>query len=251
MSELKNSGKRDVFSPLRNISVIANAGILSAIAIILGFFKIPVTQLIEIRFAVLPITIASYLFGPVVGGVVGLVSDIGGYILRPTGPFFPGFTVTSVITGVIFGCMLYKRRPTLLRILMAQIVYTAICGIFLNSLWLSMLYGNGFIPVLSDWHQLDLSWNSMIAWLWVAVLAICCLFLSGAVNAVFHIKPYIHDSLTIVFLITLYIIMIIDCYQLAKAFGKNFFFVLGLFFLFPIFMVILGADGSKYLGPQE
>ena len=124
MSELKNSGKRDVFSPLRNISVITNAGILSAIAIILGFFKIPVTQLIEIRFAVLPITIASY-------------------------PFFPGFTVTSVITGVIFGCMLYKRRPTLLRILMAQIVYTAICGIFLNSLWLSMLYGNGFIPVLT------------------------------------------------------------------------------------------------------
>ena len=55
MSELKNSGKRDVFSPLRNISVIANAGILSAIAIILGFFKIPVTQLIEIRFAVLPL----------------------------------------------------------------------------------------------------------------------------------------------------------------------------------------------------
>ena len=84
MSELKNSGKRDIFSPLRNISVIANAGILSAIAIILGFFKIPVTQLIEIRFAVLPITIASYLFGPAVGGVVGLVSDIGGYILRPT-----------------------------------------------------------------------------------------------------------------------------------------------------------------------
>ena len=32
---------------------------------------------------------------------------------------------------------------------MAQIVYTAICGIFLNSLWLSMLYGNGFIPVLT------------------------------------------------------------------------------------------------------
>ena len=149
MSELKNSGKRDVFSPLRNISVIANAGILSAIAIILGFFKIPVTQLIEIRFAVLPITIASYLFGPAVGGVVGLVSDIGGYILRPTGPFFPGFTVTSVVTGVIFGCMLYKRRPTLLRILAAQIVYTVICGIFLNSLWLSMLYGNGFIPVLT------------------------------------------------------------------------------------------------------
>ena len=145
----KEPGSRNVFSPLSNIRVLTSAGILSAIAIVLGFFKIPVTQLIEIRFAVLPVTIAAYMFGPVVGGAVGLVSDIGGYILRPTGPFFPGFTLTSVITGVIFGCMLYKRRPTLLRILAAEIVYTVICGMFLNSLWLSMLYGNGFIPVLT------------------------------------------------------------------------------------------------------
>ena len=125
---------RNIFSPLSNIRVLTSAGILSAIAIVLGFFKIPVTQLIEIRFAVLPVTIAAYLFGPVVGGAVGLVSDIGGYILRPTGPFFPGFTLTSIVTGVIFGLMLYKR---------------VICGILLNSLWLSMLYGNGFIPVLT------------------------------------------------------------------------------------------------------
>lgn len=145
----KKRAGRDVFSPLRNVRVMANAGILSAIAIVLGFFKIPVTQLIEIRFAILPLSVASYLFGPVVGGAVGLVSDIGGYVLRPTGPFFPGFTITSVISGVIFGCMLYKRRPTLLRIFITQIVYTVICGLFLNSLWLSMLYGNAFIPVLT------------------------------------------------------------------------------------------------------
>ena len=69
--------------------MITNAAILSAIAIILGFFKIPVTQLIEIRFAMLPIAVAGCLFGPVVGGVVGMVSDIGGYILSsPPGPFF-------------------------------------------------------------------------------------------------------------------------------------------------------------------
>lgn len=145
----KVTGGRNIFSPLSNIRVLTSAGILSAIAIVLGFFKIPVTQLIEIRFAVLPVTIAAYLFGPVVGGAVGLVSDIGGYILRPTGPFFPGFTLTSVITGVIFGFMLYKHKPTLLRIFTAEVVYTVVCGMLLNSLWLSMLYGNGFIPVLT------------------------------------------------------------------------------------------------------
>jgi len=110
---------------------------------------------------------------------------------------------------------------------------------------------HAFIPVLSDWDQLDLSWNRMIAWFWVFVLFLSGLFVSGTVNAVFHMKPYIHDSLMIVLLITLMIIMVIDCYQLAKAFKKNFFFVLGLFFLFPIFMVILGLDNSVYQGPQE
>lgn len=141
--------KRDIFGPLRDVRVLANAGILSAIAIVLGFFKIPVTQLIEIRFAVLPVAVAAYLFGPAVGGVVGLVSDVGGYLIKPTGPFFPGFTVTSVVTGILFGCFLYKRRPAILRVLVTQIVYTIVCGILLNSLWLSILYGNGFIPVLT------------------------------------------------------------------------------------------------------
>ena len=120
-----------------------------AIAIILGFFKIPVTQLIEIRFAMLPIAVSGCLFGPVVGGIVGMVADIGGYLVKPTGPFFPGFTITSMVSGVIFGCLLYRQKPGPMRILMSQIVYTIICGVLLNSLWLSMLYGNGFIPVLT------------------------------------------------------------------------------------------------------
>lgn len=110
---------------------------------------------------------------------------------------------------------------------------------------------HAFIPVLSDWDQLDLAWSRMIAWLWVAVLAVSMLFLSGAVNAVFHIKPYIHDSLTIVIVLTLVVIMVINCYQLAKAFGKKFLFALGLFFIYPVFILILGLDSSEYLGPQE
>ena len=110
---------------------------------------------------------------------------------------------------------------------------------------------HGFIPILSDWHQLDLSWNRMIAWFWVGTVVLSCLFLTGVINAIFHFKPYIHDALMIVTLVTVLIIMVIDCYQLARSFGKNFFFVLGLFFLFPIFMLILGLDSSKYLGPQE
>ena len=147
--EKENRGQGDLTAPFRDIHVLTNAGLLTAAAIVLGFFKIPLTDIIEIRFASLPVAIAGYLFGPVIGGAVGALSDLGGYFLKPTGPFFPGFTITSMVSGIIFGLMLHGRKPTLQRILAAQIVYTVICGILLNSIWLSMLYGNGFIAVLS------------------------------------------------------------------------------------------------------
>jgi len=57
--------------------------------------------------------------------------------------------VTAVVTGVLFGCLLYRHRPTLTRILVSQIVYAILCGLLLNSLWLSILYGNGFLPVVT------------------------------------------------------------------------------------------------------
>ena len=110
---------------------------------------------------------------------------------------------------------------------------------------------HAFIPVLSDWDLLDLAWSRMVAWFWLIMLVISGLFLFGAVNAVFNLKPYIHDSLAIACSVSVAVILVINCYQLAKAFGKKFFFALGMFFLFPIFILILGLDGSKYLGPQE
>lgn len=138
--------KRQPSDVTRKLSI---AGMLAAVAIVLGFFKVPLTQLIELRFSSLPIAAAGYLLGPFWAGAVGFAADVGGYLVRPTGPFFPGFTVTSVISGLIFGVMLYGRRPTLQRILVTQILYTVVCGILLNSLWLTILYGRGFIAVLS------------------------------------------------------------------------------------------------------
>ena len=38
------------------------------------------------------------------------------------------------------------------------------------------------------------------------------------------------------------------CYKLAKSFGKGILFAVGLFFLSPVFMLILGFDESYYLG---
>lgn len=125
---------------LRDTKTLTVAAMLTAIGIILGFFKLPINQLIEIRFGSLPICMAGMLFGPGVAGIVGALVDIGGYLVKPTGPFFPGFTISGIIGGVIFGLMLHKKRITFLRVLMTQIVYTLVVGVIMNSYWLSLLY---------------------------------------------------------------------------------------------------------------
>ncbi len=130
---------------LRNTKTLTIAAMLSALGIVLGFFKIPINQLIEIRFGTLPIEMAGMLFGPGVAGVVGAITDVGGYLVKPTGPFFPGFTFSSIVGGIIFGLMLHNKKITFLRVLATQVVYTLIVGVILNSYWLDTLYfQNGY-----------------------------------------------------------------------------------------------------------
>ncbi len=127
---------------------VAFSGLFIAIAAVLSFFKIPVTNILEIRFAIIPLAISGYMLGPLATGIVGGAADVIGYIVKPTGPFFPGFTISNVITGVIFGLMLHNKKVTLWRVLVAEILQAVIVGILLNSFWLSMLYGNAFPVVL-------------------------------------------------------------------------------------------------------
>ncbi len=129
---------------LHSIHVLTTTSILIALSILLSFFKIPITQMIEIRFSSLPIALSGYLFGPVLGGIVGAMSDILGYIIRPTGPYFPGFTISTALAGILYGLLLHKKELTLRRILVTQLVYFIVIGCVVNTLNLSILYGTDF-----------------------------------------------------------------------------------------------------------
>ncbi len=112
-------------------------------------FKIPINQFIEIRFGSLPISIGGALFGPGVAAAIGALSDIGGYLVKPTGPFFPGFTISGLISGLIFGFFFYKKTLTWTRILAAEVVNTVVVNLLLNTYWLMTLYGTTtYMPLL-------------------------------------------------------------------------------------------------------
>lgn len=125
---------------LKNTKILTLAAMLTAIGIVLGYFKFPINQLIEIRFAFLALALAGMLLGPEIAGVMGILVDIGGFIFYPTGPFYPGFTVSSMLTGVLFGIFFYKKKTTIPRVITAMVVYTVTICILLNSIWLNNLY---------------------------------------------------------------------------------------------------------------
>lgn len=52
----------------------------------------------------------------------------------------------------------------------------------------------------------------------------------------------------IVNFVVMLVLSIMVCSRLAKAYGKGTGFAIGLFFLYPIFILILGLGDSKYVG---
>lgn len=124
-------------------------GLMAALAIILGMVAtISIGQYIRIGFSGLPNRMVDYLFGPVVGCLFGGILDILKYILNPSGPFFFGFTLNAMLSGLIYGTILYRRPISWKRIVIAEFLVKLLINCTLNTLWLSMLYNNAFLVLL-------------------------------------------------------------------------------------------------------
>ncbi len=96
------------------------------------------------------------LFGPVVCMLMGFCTDTLGFLLNPGSggnAYFPGYTLTAMVAGVIWGVCLYrpgalrgKTKSALgfpLRVLLARVLITLVCNVFMNTAWTSILLGKG------------------------------------------------------------------------------------------------------------
>ena len=128
---------------------IVLCGLLAALAVVLGMVaSIDIGPYIRIGFSGLPNRVVECLFGPVVGSIFGGMLDVLKYIMKPSGPFFFGFTFNAMVAGVIYGTVLYQKPVTIKRILAAEFLTKLIVNCLLNTLWISMLYGKGFFALL-------------------------------------------------------------------------------------------------------
>ena len=126
---------------------MAVLSLLIALNVIFARFLSVSAWNVRIGFSFLPLAVGGMLYGAAAGGIVGALGDIIGAFVFPSGPYFPGFTLTAFVTGAIFGLCLHKKQG-IGHILLAVLLNQLVCSLLLNSLWISVVYGSPFLPLL-------------------------------------------------------------------------------------------------------
>ena len=125
---------------MTKLKKIIVAGLLIATSIILNRFLSIRTPITTIGISFVATTISGMLLGPWWTMFVSGIADVIGALLFPTGAFFPGYTLTAVITGFFDGIMFkdakdMSKKKFLVHAIIAHTLIVVICSIGLNSLW--------------------------------------------------------------------------------------------------------------------
>ena len=137
----------DARAQLKNVRMLTLAGIITAASIVLESFPIYLLGTsLKIYFSFLVISLGCYVYGPAVGILVGFANDTLGFLISSFGePYFPGYLITAMLSGLIYGTLLYRQRITVLRLVVVRLVINYGSNVLLGSVWKAMLYGKGYL----------------------------------------------------------------------------------------------------------
>nr|MBR4280413.1 folate family ECF transporter S component [Clostridia bacterium] len=131
-----------------SVEMITVTAMLIACQVVLGnLLQVPMLGK-QYHFGFVPIALAGALMGPIPAAIVGGLGDLIGAHLFPAGTYFPGFTLTNVLVGLVCGFILHGKKPCWWRCIAAVAVSLAGINLFLNSFWLHML---AYVPSRGYW----------------------------------------------------------------------------------------------------
>ncbi len=143
---------------LRDTRVLAATAMLMAVSIAVTILYIPLPNNLHIFFDYAPKALCAMVCGPAAALGAGFVVDVLGYLIRPFGAFFPGYTLGTMLSLLLYALVLHGQKPNLARVALARLLVSLINNICLNSLWSSMLYGKAFWVYLTGGIIKNLLW---------------------------------------------------------------------------------------------
>lgn len=223
---------------------IVRAGLFIAMSLVLKVvfeIYIPLAGIpaLRINFASIPLMLSGIVLGPATGFIAGAAADIINFMAKPGGPFFPGFTLVSALSGFIPG-LIYKY-------LKKDINYN-----LLNTIFISLL-SVGFVSVFMFNGLLTFEGGIMYGGEPLNPVYIVGFFMLVTIYLIIPIKiKSANGNLSmnkIVFAVSvtqLITSIILSTYFLSILYGKGFMIflparILTNFFMIPLYSIILAA----------
>ncbi|MBE6972487.1 MAG: folate family ECF transporter S component [Ruminococcaceae bacterium] len=131
------------------------AALMVAMARVLALIpSIPIAHT-KLSFSFPARAMCALVCGPVAGMAYGFVEDILSFILQPTGEFFFGYTISTMAGMLVYALCFYRRRVTVARIVVSNVLVNIFVNAMMGSLWTMMIRGGGYW----GWFSVSLSKN--------------------------------------------------------------------------------------------
>lgn len=141
--------QKGLFSFVKDVRNLVLVSFFISLYVVLSLFTIYITNEIRLSFTFIPVAWSAAGFGPAAGILTGALGDILAYYVRPVAGYHPGLTISGVVSGLIYGLLMYKKPLTWPRVIITSLVYVIIVELFMNTLWLSQLFGTPYFILMS------------------------------------------------------------------------------------------------------
>lgn len=133
---------------LKRLRMLTLGALLCALGIAISGLYIVVGENLRVYFTFFITAVGCSVYGPVVGMLAAAVTDTMGYIMFPSGAYFPGYMLSEMLGALIYSLFLYRKKITVLRIYGAKLLVNLLVNVALGCLWSKILYGQGYLYYL-------------------------------------------------------------------------------------------------------
>lgn len=138
---LSTSYWREAARQLSDIKMITIAALIVALRIAVKFIKIQLAPGLNISLDGYVNSLGSVIYGPVVGLVVGAISDtLGCLVTGRMGEYFPPFALVEMSSSFIFALFFWRRKINIRKTMTAKFTVNLISNIILTSIFNKWMY---------------------------------------------------------------------------------------------------------------
>lgn len=139
---------------MSKIKKIIISALLLATSIVINRFLSINTNILSIGFTFVPLMFSGIILGPKYSIVIAGLADLIGALLFPFGSYFIGYTISSLLTGLVYGLLLYNKdgfnlnKKFIVKMLISIVIVCILINGLLNTVWIILTVKKAAIAII-------------------------------------------------------------------------------------------------------